>query len=153
MVLALVGYSGFRVWGVEVLMSRNNCRDLRRGVYASGWARVACTKGGTVRAGDWGVAFAGDWGTAVAGYNGYATAGDLGTAISGERGTARVGYRGKAMAGAYGQIQVKWYSAGSRIRTAVGYVGEGGILPDTFYQVKGEGELVPALVTDAPRVR
>ena len=57
--------------------------------------------------------------TVVAGNNGTATAGDCGTATAGYRGT----------------IQIRWWD-GNRSRTAVGYVGENGILPNVAYRVE-----------------
>ena len=82
---------------------------------------------GTATAGDCGTATAGYYGTATAGYGGTATAGDYGTAIAGYKGTATAGYRGT--------IQIRWWD-GNRSRTAVGYVGEGGILPNVAYRVE-----------------
>ena len=90
---------------------------------------------GTATAGDYGTAIAGDRGTATAGYCGTATAGYYGTATAGYRGTATAGDCGTATAGYRGTIQIRWWD-GNRSRTAVGYVGENGILPNVAYRVE-----------------
>ena len=108
--------------------------------------------GATVAVGDYGTATAGYSGTATAGYRGTATAryrgtatagdrgtataGDCGTATAGDYGTATAGYKGTATAGDSGTIQIRWHD-GDRYRTAVGYVGENGILPNVAYRVEG----------------
>lgn len=74
---------------------------------------------------------------------GTATAGDDGTATAGYRGTAIAGYGGTATAGNRGTLIITWYD-GARSRWAVGYVGEGGIKPDTPYRVDERGEFVEA---------
>ena len=99
--------------------------------------------GGTASVGRWGSASAGDYGTASVGRCGTASAGDGGTASAGDYGTAsvgrwgaaRVGDGGTASAGEEGTITIKWHD-GNRIRIAVGYVGEGGIEPNTLYRVR-----------------
>ena len=96
---------------------------------------------GTATAGDRGTATAGDYGTATAGDQGTATAGDYGTATAGYEGTATAGYCGTATAGYDGTLIITWHD-GARYRRAVGYVGEGGIKPDTPYRVNGRGEFV-----------
>jgi hypothetical protein len=104
--------------------------------------------GGTATAGDSGTATAGDGGTATAGYRGTATAGHRGTATAGDRGTATAGHSGTATAGDSGTatagdggtLIIKWWD-GSRYRLAVGYVGEGGIKPNTPYRCE-DGKFV-----------
>ena len=86
-----------------------------------------------------GTATAGNRGTATAGDDGTATAGDDGTATVGYRGTATAGDRGTATAGRGGTLIITWRD-GARSRRAVGYVGEGGIKPDTPYRVNERGE-------------
>ena len=68
----------------------------------------------------------------------------IGAVISaGDRGTATAGDRGTATAGDGGRIIIDWYD-GKRIRTAVGYVGEGGIKPNTAYRLNGKGKFFEA---------
>ena len=113
--------------------------------------------GGTAMAGDYGKATAGRDGTAMAGREGKATAGDYGTAtagregkaVAGYRGTATAGREGTATAGGYGtarsgergEIRIQWWDEpNSRYRTVIGYVGEKGIKPDTFYRLNDDHE-------------
>lgn len=126
-----VVYSGHREGAIAYLTTR--------GIYH-------CVIGGTATVGDRGTATAGHSGTATAGHGGTATAGHSGTATAGHSGIAMVGEYGTATAGHHGQIVIAW-NDGSRKRLAVGYVGEGGILPDVPYRCEG-GVLVHAV---APR--
>ena len=96
---------------------------------------------GTATAGDGGTATAGDGGTATAGQYGTATAGDGGTATAGYRGTATAGQYGTATAGYGGEIRIRYHD-GIRYRTALGYVGEAGILPNVPYRCNEQGELI-----------
>ena len=98
-------------------------------------AAVAVDNYGTATAGYKGTATAGYKGTATAGYYGTAIAGGRGTATAGDYGTATAGDYGTATAGDSGTIQIRWHD-GDRYRTAVGYVGEGGILPNVAYRVE-----------------
>ncbi len=108
---------------------------------AGDWGTATAGYGGTATAGNGGTATAGNGGTATAGYGGTATAGNGGTATAGYRGTATAGYRGTATAGYGGTLIITWHD-GARSRRAVGYIGEGGIKPDTPYRVNGRGEFV-----------
>jgi len=100
---------------------------------------------GTATAGDSGTATAGDRGTATAGVSGTATAGYSGTATAGDRGTATAGYSGTAKSGKIGIVVLRWYDNDrDRYRLAVGYVGEDGIEPNTFYRCDDAGKLVKA---------
>jgi hypothetical protein len=93
--------------------------------------------------GDSGQATAGDSGQATAGYSGQATAGDSGQATAGDSGQATAGYRGQAKAGDLGTVIIRWCdSDANRYRVTVGYVGENGIKPDTFYRCDEAGKLV-----------
>ena len=103
------------------------------------YGRHAVKDYGTATAGNDGTAIAGNYGTAIAGNYGTATAGYHGTATAGNYGTATAGYGGTATAGDYGTLIITWHD-GARSRRAVGYVGEGGIKPDTPYRVNGQGE-------------
>ncbi len=98
---------------------------------------------GTATAGIEGTATAGNYGTATAGYHGTATAGYGGTATAGYGGTATAGYGGTATAGNGGRIQISWFD-GQRSRVFVGYVGEGGILPNQKYSLDSKGNPVNA---------
>ena len=74
-------------------------------------------------------------GTASAGYGGTASAGYEGTATAGNGGTASAGDYGTASAGERGEIRIRYYD-GTRYRTAIGYVGEDGILAGGAYRVE-----------------
>lgn len=90
-----------------------------------------------------GSSVSGDCGVAEAGKYGNATAGNYGSASVGESGVARVSDKGKAKAGYNGYIAINFLDQNNRMRCAIGYIGEDGILPDTFYKVEN-GKLVPA---------
>jgi hypothetical protein len=91
---------------------------------------------GTATAGYGGTATAGDYGTAIAGEGGTATAGDRGRATAGEGGVATAGDCGTATAGEGGVIQIRWYDRqAERYRIVIGYIGEGGLLPDVAYRL------------------
>lgn len=74
---------------------------------------------------------------------GTATAGDEGTATAGDEGTATAGDEGTATAGDRGTVIIKQWD-GARWRFAVGYIGEGGLLPNTPYQLDDTGAFVAA---------
>ena len=58
---------------------------------------------------------------------------------------AAFGLESKAQAGKTGMVIVSWWDyAAKRKRLAVGYVGEKGIEPDTFYRADADGKLVRA---------
>lgn len=95
--------------------------------------RPSC--GHVLEVGDNGSCHVGDHGTAIAGKKGKATAGDWGTAI--------VGLDGVASAGKNGKIHIQYFdSEAIRYRTAVGYIGEGGLEPDVPYQLDENHEFV-----------
>jgi hypothetical protein len=71
------------------------------------------------------------------------TAGDRGTATAGDYGTATAGDSGTATAGYYGTLVIKHWD-GKRSRLVVGYIGEGGLLPDTPYRLNEGGYFVEA---------
>jgi len=79
-------------------------------------------------------------GTSTSGNYGTSTSGDYGTSTSGDRGTSTSGNHGTSTSGYRGTIVIKWHD-GSRYRLAVGYVGEGGILPNVPYVVV-DGKIV-----------
>lgn len=56
---------------------------------------------------------------------------------------ATAGAYGRATAGDHGMLTID-YRAGGRLRRAVAYVGEGGILPDVAYRLDSAGRFVPA---------
>lgn len=97
---------------------------------------------GTATVGDHGTATVGDGGKAMAGYHGTALAGDHGAAIVGDHGTAIAGHRGTAMAGRGGTLIIFYYD--SRLRVAVGYIGEDGLLPNVAYCLNDNHEFVRA---------
>ena len=136
---ATAGYDGTATAGDYGIATAGNYGIATAGYYGTATAGDC----GTATAGDYGTAIAGDRGTATAGYCGTATAGYYGTATAGYRGTATAGDCGTATAGDYGTatagyrgtIQIRWWD-GNRSRTAVGYVGENGILPNVAYRVE-----------------
>ncbi|MCQ4165106.1 hypothetical protein [Tahibacter harae] len=106
---------------------------------------------GTATAGNYGTATAGESGTATAGYRGTATAGNYGTATAGYRGTATAGNygtatageSGTATAGESGELRIQWLDEkAKRYRTAIAYVGEDGIKPDTKYRLDDNHKFV-----------
>lgn len=66
---------------------------------------------------------------------------ERGQASAADAGVAAAGKHGRARAGNYGILVIKYTDAG-RPRLAVGYVGENGIKPDTWYRVDGQGNFV-----------
>lgn len=96
---------------------------------------------GTAYAGHCGRAYAGDNGTAEAGDYGYAEAGYGGTAITGRGGVSYAGETGRAKAGEGGELHLSWYDQTyHRMRTRILFVGEGVIMPDTFYYLDASGK-------------
>ena len=101
--------------------------------------------GGVATAGSYGIATAGDLGTATVSHGGTATAGNEGAATAGDFGTATAGDGGTATAGYRGEICIRWMDrSAARYRTTIGYVGEGGIEPNTPYRCDEHGRLVRA---------
>ena len=94
---------------------------------------------------------AGDEESLLVGTLGTATVGDYGTATVGYKGTATVGNSGIATVGEYGtvtggenaELRIRWYDYGAdRDRTAIAYVGENGIKPNTPYRLNDEHQFV-----------
>jgi hypothetical protein len=109
-----------------------------RGIATAGeWGTATAGYAGTATAGEWGTATAGYAGTATAGERGIATAGEWGTATAGEWGIATAGEWGTATAGEWGEIRIRWYD-GKRYRTAIGYIGEDGLLACKAYTLDGK---------------
>ena len=69
--------------------------------------------------------------------------GTLGTATVGYKGTATVGNGGTATGGENAELRIRWYDYGAdRYRTAIAYVGENGIKPNTPYRLNDEHQFV-----------
>ena len=82
-------------------------------------------------------------GTSTSGVRGTSTSGDGGTSTSGDRGTSTSGVGGTSKTGSAGIVVCRWWdSKAERARLAIGYVGEDGVKPDTFYRCNDEGKLV-----------
>ena len=128
---ASAGYKGTASAGYRGTASAGRCGTASAG--DGGTASAGAL--GTASVSDGGTASAGDGGIASAGEDGAASAGDYGTARAGDRGTASAGYGGTASAGDRGTVMISWFD-GNRSRIAVGYVGEGGIEPNTPYRVE-----------------
>jgi len=103
-----------------------------------GTAVVGCTVLGwnedQVIAGDYGMALTGERGHATAGIWGEALAGENGVVTVGKYGLASVGLGGKAAAGYKGAICIPYWN-NDRYRYQIGYIGENGLEPNTFYQL------------------
>lgn len=121
---------------------------------AGAFGKAMAGDGGSASAGNFGEAYAGKGGTAIVGQNGIAEAGDGGTAMAGDEGSAHVSGAGSASAGAKGLASA---GAGGKVKAGEGgmlmledgdwgnhlaYVGEFGILPDTFYVLNEKSEFV-----------
>jgi hypothetical protein len=128
---ATAGYNGTATAGYNGTATAGDC-----GTATAGYR-------GTATAGYNGTATAGDRGTATVGDNGTATAGDRGTATAGYNGTATAGYRGTATAGDCGTLNIRYWD-GNRYRTAISYVGEDKIKPNTPYRLNGDHKAVKA---------
>ena len=89
----------------------------------------------------------GDKAAVSAGYRGQASAGSWGQASAGEG--------GQASAGENGTIIVQWWdNASKRYRVKVGYIGEDGLKPDTWYKVGDDRswvEVGPVVKKDADK--
>jgi len=73
-----------------------------------------------------------------------AVVGDRGTATAGDYGAATAGNRGVAAAGDNGMLQVYYRDDRDRLRLAIAYVGEEGVLPNVKYRLDGNAKFVPA---------
>ncbi|MNM27241.1 Ice nucleation protein [compost metagenome] len=112
---------------------------------AGDYGTASAGNGGTASAGDGGTASAGYKGTASAGNGGTASAGDGGTASAGYKGTASAGNGGTASAGNGGEIHIRYWDAkAERYRTAVGYIGEKRLKPNTPYKLNDQHRFVQA---------
>jgi hypothetical protein len=141
-----------KVGCASVVNAGNDC-DVIAGsygvVYAGECSTVTVGNLGIAITKEQGRSIVGKGGTAIAGYGGQATAGNdskaiagpYGIAIAGNYGKATVGNNGKAKAGINGIIYIDYFNNNDRRRTMVGYIGEDGIEPDTFYKVEN-GKLV-----------
>jgi hypothetical protein len=98
--------------------------------------------GGTSTSGDMGTSTSGDMGTSTSGYGGTSTSGVGGTSTSGvggtstsgDMGTSTSGYGGTSTSGVGGEIRIRWWDdKTNRHRTAVGYIGEDGLLAGVAY--------------------
>jgi hypothetical protein len=94
---------------------------------------------------DYGVSISSHFGEAISGQCGFSRTEEGGSSITGNNGVADTSLGGRAMAGYGGRIQIECeeerfnQQTGSfecRIRLKVGYIGEGGLEPNIFYQVR-----------------
>jgi len=98
--------------------------------------------------GNYGMSISGYGGGSTSGIGGISTSGDLGMSISGYLGKSASGHHGMSTSGEFGiaasgiggRIQIVSWD-GRRYRLCVGYVGEDGIEPDTYYLCRS-GRLV-----------
>ena len=103
----------------------------------------------TATTGDYGISTSGDYGTSTSGDYGNSSSGDYststsgykGTSISGDYGTSISGVGGKCIAGVNGMISI-YYSENNRKKLKVGYIGEDGLEPDTFYKLDENNNFV-----------
>jgi hypothetical protein len=99
----------------------------------------------TLTGGDRSTLTGGDRSTLTGGYRSTLTGGDGSTLTGGDRSTLTGGYRSTAKTGDLGIIAIKhWDDKAGRHRLSVGYVGEDGIEPNTFYRCNDAGKLVKA---------
>lgn len=62
-------------------------------------------------------------------------------------------FSGAVAAGEFGELRLTyWDSPSKRYRTAVGYIGEDGLLADTFYTLDSSHQFVPAKTEREARV-
>lgn len=74
---------------------------------------------------------------------------ERGAASAADAGVAAAGKHGRARAGNYGVLVIRYADQqNGRSRLAVGYVGENGIKPDTWYRVDDEGNFVEERMLD-----
>lgn len=107
---------------------------------------------GTAQAGDFGTAMVGEFGTAIVGDCGMASACDGGSALAGIRGIASAGYGGVVSAGEYGELRLTyWDSHSQRYRTAIGYIGENDLVPNTPYILSASHNFVPTPALEVAR--
>lgn len=72
--------------------------------------------------------------TAITGYKGTSISGDYGTSSSRNYGKSTSGVGGKCKAGTNGMISIYYYE-NNRTKLKIGYIGEDGLEPDTFYKL------------------
>jgi hypothetical protein len=73
-------------------------------------------------------------GTSTSGDGGTSTSGDGGTSTSGVGGTSTSGVWGTSTSGVGGEIRIRWWNdKTNRYRTAVGYIGEDGLVAGVAY--------------------
>jgi hypothetical protein len=154
----MIAISGYR--GVSISGDRGTATSGDRGTSTSGGHGTSSSgDGGTSSSGDGGTATSGRYGASTSGYQGTSTSGyqgtstsgdggtstsgdggtstsgEWGTSTSGDRGTSRAGVGGKVRAGASGTLSLRCPWDGGCYREVLAYVGEAGILPDTFYRL------------------
>lgn len=127
--------------GTAVAGSRSLAVAARAGSARSGTGGVSIAgANGSASVGSGGLSFAGRAGASAAGDAGIAIAGCDGIASVGALGIGLVGRDGMVRAGEEGVIIGLYRSPGdARVRVAVGYIGEGGINANAYYQVNEHG--------------
>ena len=63
------------------------------------------------------------------------------TSVSGDKGVSTSGRYGTSTSGVGGKLVITWHDC-NRYRLAIGYVGEGGILPNVAYRLDDKGNFV-----------
>ena len=95
---------------------------------------IAARAPNTVKAIIGGTSTSGYGGTSTSGYGGTSTSGYRGTSTSGDGGTSTSGDGGTSTSGDGGEIRIRWWDdKTTRYRTAVGYIGEDGLLAGVAY--------------------
>jgi hypothetical protein len=128
---AIVGYYGIAISGNEGYSLTGNYGKAisgEKGLSTAGHC-------GFAKVGNFGIAISLLCGSSIAGNFGKAVSGNHGKSIVGDNGEAISGDNGRVQAGKDGEIQIKHWN-GIKYRTIIGYVGEGGIEPDTLYKVE-----------------
>ena len=112
------------------------------GISTSGYYGTSTSShSGTSTSSHSGTSSSGNFGTSTSGNYSTSTSGYKGTSISGDYGTSTSGVGGKCLAGVNGMISI-YYSENNRKKLKVGYIGEDGLEPDTFYKLDENNNFV-----------
>jgi hypothetical protein len=134
------GYRATLTGGYRATLTGGNGATLTGG----NGATLTGGDGATLTGGDWATLTGGDGATLTGGYRAKLTGGDGATLTGGYRATL-TGGDGATLTGGDGATLVFYWHDGRRKRLAVGYVGEGGIEPNTPYRCNDVGEIIKVL--------
>jgi len=152
---SISGYRGTSTSGYQGTSTSGNYGTSTSGYYgkstSGNYGKSTSGDGGASISGDngtstsdmFGISISGDYSKSVSSYCGNSTSGDYGKSTSGDNGTSTSGIGGTSTSGIGGTLIIKWYD-GSRLRTAVAYVGENGIEPNVAYKLDRQGNFIKA---------